>query len=71
MDSLAALLPSNPPVAPILLHLPYPRFTLRSAPKSIVDGGDDWAVLERKMQTLGVSRFTIDGEPAAVSCSLA
>jgi hypothetical protein len=28
-----------------------------------VESGDDWAVLQRKMQTLGVTRFTIDGDP--------
>jgi hypothetical protein len=27
------------------------------------DGGDLWAILERKMQTLGVSRFMIEAEP--------
>ena len=61
IDSLAALLPSNPPSS----NSPLPSLTspLMSAPKSIGGGGDNWAILERKMQSLGVSRYTMDGEP--------
>jgi hypothetical protein len=63
IDSLAALLPSNPstsdsPSLPSSSTLP-----LTSAPKSTTSGSDNWAILERKMQSLGVSRYTIDGEP--------
>ena len=29
----------------------------------IAGGSDDWTILERKMQSLGVSRYTMDGEP--------
>jgi len=28
-----------------------------------MDGGDEWALLESRMQTLGVSRYTVEGEP--------
>ena len=42
---------------PIIAFIPV-------APKPIVEGGDDWAVLQSKMQTLGVSRFTIEGSLA-------
>ena len=31
--------------------------------KPPADGGDEWAMLESRMQTLGVSRFTIEGKP--------
>jgi hypothetical protein len=59
-NSLAALLPSTPPASdsasPISLRSP-------SALKPVPDGGDEWALLERKMQTLGVSRFTVEAEP--------
>jgi hypothetical protein len=63
LDTLADLLPSNPPSS----FGPSPPSLSSSsspvAPKSAVEGGDDWAVLQRKMQTLGVTRFTIDGDP--------
>jgi hypothetical protein len=60
LDSLAALLPSTPPVS----GSPSPPSSRSaSAPKPAGDGGDEWAVLERKMQTLGVSRFMIEAEP--------
>jgi hypothetical protein len=64
IDSLAALLPLNPssydsPLPPSSsTSLP-----LTSTPKSIADGSDSWLILERKMQSLGVSRYTMDGEP--------
>jgi hypothetical protein len=63
LDTLADLLPSNPPS---LSSPSSPSSSSSSSPvalKSAVEGGDDWAVLQRKMQTLGVSRFTIDGDP--------
>jgi hypothetical protein len=60
LDSLAALLPSTPPVS----GSPSPSSSRSSStPKSVGDGGDEWAALERKMQTLGVSRFMIEAEP--------
>jgi hypothetical protein len=40
-------------------------------PAAPTAGGDDWAALGRRMQALGVSRFTIDGQPggrAVFSC---
>jgi len=60
LDSLAALLPSTPPAssAPSVSSSRSP-----SVPKPIGDGGDEWTILERKMQTLGVSRFMIEAEP--------
>jgi len=60
LDSLAALLPSAPPVS----GSTSPSLSRSSSvPKSVGDSGDEWAILERKMQTLGVSRFTIEAEP--------
>ena len=64
LDTLAELLPSNPQSS----SSPSPPPSLSSssapvAPKSTVEGGDDWAILQRKMQTLGVTRFTVDGDP--------
>jgi len=60
LDSLAALLPSTPPVSGS--SLPSSSRS-PSAAKSVGDSGDEWAVLERKMQSLGVSRFMIEAEP--------
>jgi hypothetical protein len=61
LDTLAALLPSpppssRPPSSPTRQPVSSPR-------KSAADGNENWAVLERKMQSLGVSHFTMDGEP--------
>jgi hypothetical protein len=60
LGSLGALLP------------PGDSSTDASAPSSIRSStgsrttrvvGDEWAILESRMQTLGVSRFTIEGQP--------
>jgi len=67
LDSLASLMPANPPSPPG----PSPVATGPSArippPRSFagpaVSAGEDWAALSRKMQALGVSRFTIEGQP--------
>jgi hypothetical protein len=74
MDSLAALMPSQAPPPPDALA-PSPDASpsppARSEPGAPATGGDDWAALDRKMQTLGVSRFTIEGQPggrAVFSC---
>jgi hypothetical protein len=63
LDALADLLPPKPPISsgPSSSSLSSPSSPV--APKSGVEGGDDWAIVQRKMQTLGVSRFTIDGDP--------
>ena len=63
LDTLAELLPPKPPISsgPSSSSLSSPSSPV--APNSAVEGGDDWAVLQRKMQTLGVSRFTVDGDP--------
>ena len=62
LDTLAALLPStsNPSSTqqPSTVSLPSP-----STQRSVVSSSDDWAIVERKMQSLGVSRYTVDGEP--------
>jgi hypothetical protein len=43
----------------------------KSQPKLAMASGDDWEALHRRMQTLGVSRYTIEGQPtgrAVFSC---
>ena len=65
LDSLAALLPSSPPSSDSPLPLSPSTPPPTSAPKSIAGGSDNWAILERKMQSLGVSRYTMDGEPGS------
>lgn len=60
LDSLSALLPANlPPSANLALSSPSDV----PSPKSSASGNDTWSVLERKMQSLGVVRYTMDGEP--------
>ena len=64
LDTLAALLPSNPESA--ASHLPSSPSTslpTASTQKPFVDGSNNWAVLERKMQSLGVSHYIIEGQP--------
>jgi hypothetical protein len=60
LESLAALLPvDSPSSARPSSTSPSPAPT----PKVLVNGTDTWAILERKMQSFGVVRYTIDGEP--------
>ena len=63
IDSLAALLPANPPSSNSALPPSSSTPAITSALKSIAGGSDNWVILERKMQSLGVSRYTMDGEP--------
>jgi hypothetical protein len=63
INSLAALLPANPSSSNSPLPSASSPPPLTSALESIVGGSDNWAVLERKMQSLGVSRYMMDGEP--------
>ena len=60
MDSLGALLAADDSS----LNSRSPQAT-RVSPgkKPPADGGDEWALLVNRMQTLGVSRFTVEGEP--------
>jgi hypothetical protein len=61
LESLAALLPvDSPSSAHPSSTSPSPALT----PKVLVNGTDTWAILERKMQSFGVIRYTIDGEPS-------
>jgi hypothetical protein len=62
LDTLAALLPSTS--EPSTTQQPSPA-SLPPPPtqKSVISSSDDWAIIERKMQSLGVSRYTVDGEP--------
>jgi hypothetical protein len=60
MDSLSTLMPSPAPAPPDSLRPPTPA---PAPPPSVKPGDDDWATLARKMQSLGVSRFTIEGQP--------
>jgi hypothetical protein len=60
LESLAALLPVDSPSS----ARPSSTSPLTvSTPKVLVNGTDTWAILERKMQSFGVIRYTIDGEP--------
>jgi hypothetical protein len=60
LESRAALLPP----APLASDSPSGvALSARSARTPALDSSDGWGLLERKMQTLGVSRFTIDAEP--------
>jgi hypothetical protein len=52
-------LPSSPSSVPRSADPPQPPV----GPKPAPGGGDDWATLARKMQALGISRFTIEGQP--------
>jgi len=62
LDTLAALLPPNPESSAAPLPPPS-SLTAASTRKPVVGGSDTWTVVERKMQSLGVSRYTIEGEP--------
>jgi hypothetical protein len=63
-DSLASLIPEPAPAPPDglapLVSKPAPSQPT-IAPKA--PGDDDWAALARKMQALGVSRFSLEGQP--------
>jgi hypothetical protein len=61
LDSLAALLPVDSPTPTSPLPPSSPSEVSNS--KAPVSGTDSWVVLERKMQSFGVARYTIDGEP--------
>jgi hypothetical protein len=60
LDSIASLSPS-----PESSTDSDPPQSIRpsSAPRSAETQSDEWAILVSKMQTLGVSRFTIEGQP--------
>jgi hypothetical protein len=60
LDSLASLIPEPAPAPPE--GLPKPAAP-RPAPTPKTPGDDDWVALARKMQVLGVSRFSIEGQP--------
>jgi hypothetical protein len=63
LDSLGTLLPS--PLSPSPEPLPNPAPTSQSpAAKLPRNISDEWTVLQQKLQTLNVSRFTIEGEPS-------
>ncbi len=58
LDSLVRLLPTNAPPSGA-----SPSSLLEPSAKPTIPGANSWAILERKMQSLGVTRYTIDGEP--------
>jgi hypothetical protein len=60
MNSLVALLPSSPAVSG---SPSSSRSVVPSTPKLVSEGGGAWTMVERKMQTLGVSRFMIEAVP--------
>lgn len=82
VDSLASLMPSPAPapaspegLAPAVpMPAPGPSPSPSPPPTSPAPnrpGDDDWATLARKMQALGVTRFTVEGQPggrAVFSC---
>jgi len=66
MDSLASLMPAPAPAPPdgLTPAAPAPApLRPRPAPGSEAPGDGDWTTLARKMQGLGISRFTIEGQP--------
>jgi hypothetical protein len=60
LDSLATV--RTPPTPPVSGSPSLSLARSPSVPQLIGDSRDEWTVLERKMQTLGVSRFGIDAE---------
>jgi hypothetical protein len=70
LDSLASLMPRGAPPTPTGSPS-APSSVPRSADppqqpvgsKPAPGSGDEWAILARKMQALGISRFTIEGQP--------
>jgi hypothetical protein len=63
-DSLASSIPGPAPAPPDGLAPPAPMPAApRPAPTPDTPGDDDWAALARKMQALGISRFSIEGQP--------
>jgi hypothetical protein len=64
LESLASLIPEPAPAPPDSPALPPPKPDApRPTPAPRTPGDDDWAALARKMQALGVSRFSIEGQP--------
>jgi hypothetical protein len=61
LDSLAALLPVDSPIPTSSLPPSSPSQVSNS--KAPVSSTDSWAILERKMQSFGVARYSMDGEP--------
>ncbi len=59
VDSLAGLLPPGENVSSGL----SPPAQSSTGRKSTRVAGDEWTILESKMQALGVSRFTVEGKP--------
>jgi hypothetical protein len=64
MDSLASLMPAPAPAPPegLTPAAPAPA-PPQPRPTPEAPGDDDWTTLARKMQALGVSRYTIEGLP--------
>jgi hypothetical protein len=62
LNSLATSLPANTASSNSPLSVLSPPAGM-SAPKSTGSGNDNWAILERKMQSLGVSCYMVEGEP--------
>ena len=59
VDSLAGLLPTDEKLSSGSVSPPAQS----SGRKSTRVADDEWTILESKMQTLGVSRFTVEGKP--------
>ena len=64
LDTLARLLPANPPSSGSSTPPPSPPpESIEPARKSVAPGNEDWVILERKMQSMGISRYTVEGVP--------
>ena len=64
LDTLAGLLPANPPGSgQSSPPLSAPPKALESGRKPGASRNEDWMILERKMQSLGVTRYSVEGEP--------
>ena len=61
LDALGV--PRRRRIRPRRLPARSPLGRRRESARTAVSAGDDWAALGRKMQALGVSRFTIEGQP--------
>ena len=64
LNTLADLLPADPPGSgQFTTPLSSPPKALDPGQKPRASRNEDWMILERKMQSLGVTRYSVEGEP--------